>query len=56
MSTDNGIEYVFTHADGSESFEIVFERKEVWQFMKMHRAVAARPVSRRPPSDPKKES
>ena len=40
----NGTEYVFTLPDGSKVFEIVFERREVFQFQRMHKAVSARPV------------
>ncbi|WP_164762640.1 MULTISPECIES: hypothetical protein [unclassified Mesorhizobium] len=37
-------EYEFTLPDGSKRYEIVIDRKDVFAFQKMHRAVSAKPV------------
>lgn len=37
-------EYEFILPDGSKRYEIVYEHKEVFIFMKMHKATAALPV------------
>ena len=42
--TDKTTEYEFTLPDGSKRYEIVYERKEVFTFQKMHGAVSAKPV------------
>lgn len=39
----NGVEYVFTLPNGEQRFEIVFERKDIFAFQKMHGAKSARP-------------
>lgn len=39
------VEYVFTLPDGSKRYEIVYEAKEVFAFMRMHKAVRAVPVA-----------
>lgn len=41
---DNGTEYVFIDDAGKEHYEIVFERKEVFSFQKMHKAHMAMPL------------
>lgn len=46
------VEYEFTLPDGSKRYEIVFERKEVFAFQKMHRAVKAVPVKKEAPCSP----
>lgn len=38
------VEYEFTLPDGSKRYEIVYERREVLVFQKMHGAVSAKPV------------
>ena len=43
--SEKGTEYVFTLPDGSERYEICFERREVFGFQKMHGAVSARPLN-----------
>ncbi|WP_156949337.1 hypothetical protein [Mesorhizobium sp. WSM1293] len=37
-------EYEFTLPDGSKRYEIVIDRKDVFVFQKMQRAVSAKPV------------
>ena len=44
MGSENGVEYVFVLADGTERYEIVFERSDIYDFAEMHRAVIAMPL------------
>ena len=41
---DKGTEYEFTLSDGSKRYEIVMDRKDVFDFKKLHKAVSAQPV------------
>lgn len=41
---DKGTEYAFTRKDGKIRYEIVFERKEIFVFMRLHDAIRAVPV------------
>jgi hypothetical protein len=43
---ERSTEYEFTLRDGSKRYEIVYDRADVFVFIKMHKAVAARPVKR----------
>ena len=45
------VEYEFILPDGSKRYEIVYERKEVFAFQKMHGAVSAAPVKRSKPEE-----
>ena len=39
-----GIEYAFILPNGETRYEIIFERKEIFIFQKMHGAIRAVPV------------
>jgi len=41
---DRPVEYEFTLSDGSKRYEIVFDRKDMFDFMKLHKAVSGKPV------------
>lgn len=43
---DRPVEYEFTLPDGSKRYEIIYERKEVSAFQKMHGAIKAQPVKK----------
>lgn len=38
------IEYEFTLKDGDKRYEIAYNRREVFMFKRMHKAVAVKPV------------
>lgn len=42
----NVTEYEFTLPDGSKRYEIVEQASDVFGFMRMHKAISAKPVDR----------
>jgi hypothetical protein len=43
---ERSTEYEFTLPDGSKRYEIVYDRTDMYVFIKMHKAISARPVKR----------